>query len=253
MEKEKKVTKSNKTVKKSTGTKNTKNTKSAKSTKTTTKKVENKGNKKVETKEVKKTVVKDNNVKAEIINKKDENVKKEIKPSKSINDSSADFGGEEIRKLLIIIGAVCAVMLAFYFITEVVLKNKEEKEPTKEPEIKIEPEIQYEQILMGSLLNQNESTYYVFVYDEDDHMLDIYNQYLETYKNSDNEPLNVYRVNLSEDFNKAYVAEESYLEGSDMSKIKVTGTTLIRVKNDEVYKYYEGYEEISEKLKSMID
>lgn len=237
MEKDKKVTKGNNTTKKNTSSKNSK---TSKNTKSTTKKVENKGNKKVE--------IKDNNVKTEIVNKK------EVKISNNNNETSADFGGEEIRKLLIIIGAVCAVMLAFYFITEVVLKNKKENtETTKEPEITIESEIQYEQILMGSLLNQDESTYYVFAYTEDDPMLDIYNQYLESYKNSDNEPLNVYRVNLSEDFNKSYVADESYLEGDDVTKVRVTGTTLIRIKNDEIYKYYEGYEEISEKLKSMID
>lgn len=248
MEKDKKVTKSNNTTKKNTGSKTSKNTKS------TTKKVENKGNKKVEVKETKKVEIKDNNIKTEIVNKKEENIKKKVKVSKNNNEPSTDFGGEEIRKLLIIIGAVCAVMLAFYFITEVVLKNKKENtETTKEPEITIEPEIQYEQILMGSLLNQDESTYYVFAYTEDDPMLDIYNQYLESYKNSDNEPLNVYRVNLTEDFNKSYVADESYLEGDDVTKVKVTGTTLIRIKNDEIYKYYEGYEEISEKLKSMID
>ena len=264
MEKKDKITKSNKTVKKNTSEKSGKTTKKTatkkanETKKTTTKKVNNakststKNGKQIKEPNVKnsvKEVVKEENKKVEKVEVIETKAipKKETKIS---NDS--DFGGDEIRKLLIIIGAVCAVMLAFYFITEVVLKNKDtDTEP--DTEIKIEPEIQYEQILMGSLFIQNDTTYYVFAYDEEDPMLDIYNQYLETYKNSDNEPLNVYKVNLSEDFNKSYVDDESYLEGSDITKIKVTGTTLIRIKNDEVYKYYEGYEEISEKLKSMTE
>lgn len=186
--------------------------------------------------------VKENNKKVETIN-----VNKKFQ---SNNDISGDFGGSEIRKLLIIIGAVCAVMLAFYFITEVVLKNKKDK--TIEPDIKLEPTIQYEQILMGSLFNQNENDYYVFVYDEDDILVDIYNQYLSTYKNS-SDPVKVYKVNLSEDFNKSYISEESYLKGSDITKIKVTGTTLIRISDGEIYRAFEGYDEIIGRLKFMLE
>ncbi len=179
------------------------------------------------------------------------NKKEEVKPVSKVKDTT-DFGGDEIRKLLIIIGAVCAVMLAFYFITEVVLKNKKDKEPNKPSTAEVEPTIQYEEILMGSLLKQKETDYYVLVYDPEDIYLDMYMNYISNYKTSD-EPLSVYRVNLGKDYNKAYIAEESNLTGSDITMVKVKGTTLIRVSNGSVYKSFEGNDAIIGRFKYMLD
>ena len=165
-------------------------------------------------------------------------------------DTSSD-STDEIRKLLIIIGAVCAVMLAFYFITEVVVKNKKNSNNNNQNDIKVEPVIQYEQILMGSLFNQNESDYYVLVYDKDDAMLDLYNQYISSYNKLDSH-LKVYKVNLSEDFNKSYIGEESHLSGDNIKDIKVTGTTLIRIKDKEISSSYENGEDITKKLKELV-
>ena len=165
-------------------------------------------------------------------------------------DTSSD-STDEIRKLLIIIGAVCAVMLAFYFITEVVVKNKKNSNNNNQNDIKVEPVIQYEQILMGSLFNQNESDYYVFVYDKDDVMLDLYNQYISSYNKLDSH-LKVYKVNLSEDFNKSYIGEESHLSGGNIKDVKVTGTTLIRIKDKEIRSSYENSEDITKKLKELV-
>lgn len=236
------TSKSNSSVKKVSSTNTSKNKQNAKSQNNIKEtKVELNETKHNDKKIKNNVLIKENNKKVETIS-----ANKKYHPN---NDIDGDFGSSEIRKLLIIIGAVCVVMLAFYFITEFVLKNK--KDDSKEPEIKIEPTIQYEQILMGSLFNQNEDDYYVLVYDEDDKLIDIYNQYLQTYKNSE-DPVKVYKVNLSEDFNKTYINEESYLYGSDITKIKVTGTTLIRISEKEIYKAFEGYDEIISRLKFML-
>lgn len=188
--------------------------------------------------------------KDEKIVKDEKRINKEINKSVKMMDTSSD-STDEIRKLLIIIGAVCAVMLAFYFITEVVVKNKKNSNNNNQNDIKVEPVIQYEQILMGSLFNQNESDYYVFVYDKDDVMLDLYNQYVSSYNKLDSH-LKVYKVNLSEDFNKSYIGEESHLSGSNIKDIKVTGTTLIRIKDKEISSSYENSEDITKKLKELV-
>ena len=174
-----------------------------------------------------------------------------IKPQKTQALESSDFGGSEIRKLLIIIGAVCAVMLAFYFITEVVVKNKKEDKEETNPGV-TESVIQYEEIIMGSLLNQNEEDYYVLAYDPEDPYLSIYNDFISSYKASE-EPLKVYKVDLSKDFNKSYIADESYLAGTDVSAIKVKGTTLIRVSAKSVYKSFEGKDAIVARFKYMLN
>lgn len=231
-------------TKKSTGTskKTTNSKKSVVAPKEEAKKVETK---KKEVKTITKEEVKDNSIKNE------KKINKEINKSVKMVDTASD-GTDEIRKLLIIIGAVCAVMLAFYFITEVVVKNKD-KNSTDDNQggIKIEADIQYEKILMGSLFEQNESDYYVYVYDKEDVMTEIYSQYISSYNNLSSY-LKVYKVDLSEDYNKSYIATESYLSGGNITDIKVTGTTLIRIKDKQISSSYVGSEEIIKKLKELV-
>lgn len=218
----------------------------------TTKKQTPKTSKNIVTDEVKEIK---NEIKETKVEEKTEVVvpKKEVaKQQKNKSMESTDFGGDEIRKLLIIIGAVCAVMLAFYFITEVVVNNKKKEENNDKKPAVVDPVIQYEEILMGSILNQAEADYYVLAYDPEDPMLSIYNNYISSYKGSD-EPLKVYKVDLSKDYNKSYLAEESYLTGTDVSAVKVKGTTLIRVSEKSVYKSFEGKDAIIGRFKYMLN
>lgn len=221
MEKKKSTTKSNK---KGTNV-------NVKKTSTTAKKVSTNTSKKVETPK--------NISKVE---------SEKIVKNTSVTENTDDFSGNEIRKLLIIIGAVCAIMLSFYFITEFVLKNKKN---TKEPENAVETKIQYDEILMGSMLNQGSGEYYVFAYLEDDKMVNVYNSYIEQYEKIDGHK-KFYRVNLSSDFNKSYLADEYYLEGNDISKIKVSGTTLIKIIDNSVSYSYRDAETIVDKILRLI-
>ena len=82
-------------------------------------------------------------------------------------------------------------------------------------------------------------------------MLDLYNQYISSYNKLDSH-LKVYKVNLSEDFNKSYIGEESHLSGGNIKDIKVTGTTLIRIKDKEISSSYENSEDITKKLKELV-
>ena len=237
MEKKKSTTKSNK---KGTSA----NTKKGTTSKTaTTKKTTNSPAKKEVSKKVVETPKKV---------EKEENKVNMVKPVNNqkveVND---EFAGNEIRKLLIIIGAVCAVMLSFYFITEFVIKNKKDDEKENKP--KIDAVIQYDEILMGSSLNQGSGEYYVFAYLEDDTMLNVYNSYIEEYNKIDGHK-KIYKVNLSNDFNKSYVSgtDEYYLEGKDASKIKVRGTTLIKVIDNEISYSYRNSETIIDKLTRLI-
>lgn len=217
-----------------------------------------KGNaaKKVSNNNYKKNENKKNDISNQIEKVKEEVPKKEyekkdtVKMNKPNTYSESDVeAGKEIRKLLIIIGAVCAVMLSFYFITEFVVKNKKDKEDKKEVAT-IEPEIQYVQILMGNLFDQNEDDYYVLAYLEDDKMLSNYNNYIKTYEQMEGHA-KFYKVNLSDDFNKAYISDSAFVEGKDIKKIKVTGTTLVRIKNHEVYTSYLDSDAITGKFQRL--
>lgn len=236
MEKKKGTTKSNKK-----GT-NVSAKKTTTSKKTTTKKVTSSPAKK----EVKKVVETPKTIEKE---EKKVNVVTPTNNSKiEVND---EFAGNEIRKLLIIIGAVCAVMLSFYFVTEFVLKNKKNEKKDNKP--KTETVIQYDEILMGSSLNQGSGEYYIFAYVEDDSMLNVYNSYITEYNKIEGHK-KIYTVNLSNDFNKSYVSgtDEYYLEGKDVSKIKLRGTTLIKVVDNEINNSYRNSETIIDKFTRLI-
>ena len=227
MEKKKGTTKSNKK-----GT----NVSTRKSTSTT---------KKVEKKEVK-TPVATKKVEKEIV--KPVLKKEEVKKNTPVEPND-EFAGNEIRKLLIIIGAVCAVMLSFYFITEFVVKHK--KEENTENNKTTTPEIQYDEILMGEMFNQGSGEYYIFAYDEKDSLLSTYESYIKQYEAIDGHK-KFYRVNLSNDFNKGYVGTEAYIEGDDVTKIKVTGTTLIKIIDNKVSYSYLTFEKIVDKIQRLI-
>lgn len=245
-------------------TTNTKQTTSKKKTTTNTKVATKNAIKKVDTskkadvKEIN-TVKKTSTKKVETTNNNEKMAKKSEEKIVEKNNvtpinyqDDTDFGGDEIRKLLIIIGAVCAVMLVFYFITNGVVKNKKDKPKEETPNVKIEPEVNYDQILMGSLFNQKEDSYYVLAYTEDDEFYSIYETYLEKYNKLDDH-LKVYKVNLSDGFNKSYVADESYLQGNDINLIKVNGTTLIRIEEGEIYLSFEGVDAIIGRLKYITE
>ena len=189
-------------------------------------------------------VKKDTSIKKEIV--------KEVKVQKTnVPETEEEFGGDEIRKLLIIIGAVCAVMLAFYFITSFVIKPKEEKKDETEETTTVQT-IQYEQILMGELFNQNENDYYVLAFVEDDPMLEVYTSYIKLYSEKE-DAAKFYRVNLSDDMNKSYIGDEIYLEGSNIAKIKVKGTTLIRIKEHNIATSYTDYDAIKGKFERLMN
>ena len=57
---------------------------------------------------------------------------------------------------------------------------------------------------------------------------------------------------LEKDFNKSYIGEESHLSGGNIKDIKVTGTTLIRIKDKEISSSYENSEDITKKLKELV-
>lgn len=241
MEKKKSTTKSNKKGTNVSAKKNTTSKKVAPTKKTNTTKED--------------TTVKTETIK-KVVETKKVKEEKEINMARPINikqvEASDEFAGNEIRKLLIIIGAVCAVMLSFYFITEFVIKNKKD-DNTNNDTPKTETVIQYEEILMGSSLNQGSGEYYVFAYLEDDDMLNVYNSYIDSYNKIDGHK-KVYKVNLSNDFNKSYVSgtDEYYLEGSDVSKIKVRGTTLIKVIDNSISYSYRNSDTIIDKLTRLI-
>lgn len=184
---------------------------------------------------------KKNNVKkdSEILKEKEENIKVAKKELYFENNSSTD----ELSKLIKIVLIVTVIMLVFYGITVVVTKKA--KEATQKSE---KATIQYDSVVIGSMLNMDGS-YYILIEDEDDSKLSEYTTLLQSVQSNDDAPT-VYTANLSSSFNSQYVSDESNYD-SNLENFKVKGTTLVRVENHEIKDTYDTYDSITNKLNEL--
>ena len=114
--------------------------------------------------------------------------------------------------------------------------------------IPFEEQIQYDNIMLGSMLNIDGS-FYVLIEDADDIRLSEYTTMVQTIKANDDAPT-IYTADLSSGFNKEYLGDESDYS-SDMEKFKVTGTTLVKVSDNEIADVYDNYDDIIKKLDEL--
>lgn len=185
-------------------------------------------------------------------NKKDTTAETNKKnKKKAINDARRKLNyekttdGEEISKLIKIILIVTAVMVVFYGITVVVTKKASE---VSQEQNSAKTEIQYDNIVIGSML-KIDGSFYVLIEDEDDQRLSEYETLKQTIAANPDAPT-IYIAHLSDGFNSKYLGEESNYS-SDMTKFKVTGTTLVKIDNHKITETYDSYDEINKKMNEL--
>ena len=203
----------------------------------TTKKVNSKKpSKKVE--EVKAVLEEKKEVKE--LKEKKENIK-QARKQLYYNNSDSD----ELSKLIKIVLAVTFIIIVFYGLTVVVTNKAKEAAEEKNKQA---AEIQYDSIMIGSMLNIDGS-YYVLIEDEDDIRLSEYTTLIQTIKANDDAPT-IYTADLSSSFNKGYLGDKSNYD-SNMENFKVTGTVLVRVSDHKISKVYDTYDTITKKLEEL--
>ncbi|MBR3198867.1 MAG: hypothetical protein IKG27_02495 [Bacilli bacterium] len=156
--------------------------------------------------------------------------------------------GDELSKLAKIVFIVTAIIIVFYFITTFVTRKANAINTVKKLKTDNKAEIQYESIIIGSML-KIDGNYYVLIENNDDEKIDEYRTAVQTIKANDEAP-KIYRANLSNSFNKSYLAKESDYN-SDLSKFKVKGTTLIKVSDHKIEKTYDAYDDIKGELDKL--
>lgn len=154
---------------------------------------------------------------------------------------------DEFKKLTKVLVSVVVIFTLFFVITYFV--TKEDKEPIVDPIVKTE--IQYDEILIGELLNQNNSEYYVLVTKESDKYVGLYNAYLTIYNKKENAS-RVYTANLNNVFNKTYMSTESQFSFAYIKDIRFKQTTMLKIQNKQIISHYEAKEEIVNLLKDLI-
>lgn len=189
----------------------------------------------------KQNVKKQNSISSKTV--KNNSKKKEVKVEAKTDEKNIEKK-KDIQKIAILVAIIIGVFGICWIIVSVF--NKKNYDDIFEPETLGNTEIQYDEIIVGTILNQKASTYYVLVLEEDDtsysNMLQQYKEYNYEYK--------IYTVDLGSTFNKNSVSEESSYEKDNM---KFKGTTLLKIVDNEIDTVYENINEIEDLLNDLLE
>lgn len=145
-----------------------------------------------------------------------------------------------IKNIIIFITIILIVIVSFYGITLLIVEKRQNE--TTAPDN--ESVIKYDEILVGSLYQQSETTYYVLATTANDTKSSDYNSALATYSAKE-DSLATYTIDLDNGFNKKYLKEESNFE-EQFPTFKTS--TLLKIENSKITEIYEGTE-----IKTILD
>lgn len=201
----------------------------------------------------KKNTIKNDSVDYKKINNSS-NVKSKLKEEKKQTISKArkelvfaESGNDEVVKLVKVVLLVTAVMIVFYFVTSFVTRKANAKKVAQKSKAE-KTVIQYENIIIGSMLNKD-GEYYVLIEKDDDDNLSEYDTLVQTISVNDEAP-KIYKANLTDIFNKMYLSDENNYD-SNLSNFKVKGTTLIKVSDHSISETYDNHDSIKSKLDEL--
>ncbi len=159
----------------------------------------------------------------------------------------------ELVRLVKIIVIITVIMALIYVVTMIATKKADEvkKDDTSTSEKTTKTEIQYDNIMIGTMLNKG-GTYYVLIEEDknDDQRIGEYDQLVTTIKNKEG-ATKIYKVDLTDAFNKVYKAKESNYYVDNISDFKVTGTTLVKIEDAKVVTAFDDYDGIKNELNNL--
>ncbi len=157
---------------------------------------------------------------------------------------------DEMTRLFKIVLIITAIFIVFYGVTLLVTKKADEvNDNTSDQNNAQVTEIQYDNIMIGTMLNYG-GTYYVLIEQADDTRSAEYTALIDTIKSADDAPT-VYKANLTDSFNKDYLAKEENYYVENIADFKVTGTTLVQIENGKIKSVFDNYDAIKNKLKDL--
>lgn len=150
------------------------------------------------------------------------------KNNKSYNQ---DF---EVGNLVKIILVILVVFGLFYVLTYYIQKNKKTESNNNDTKNTITT-IQYDEILMGEILNQSENEYYVLLVKNEDYTK-TYKEYISKYSNGNK----FYYSLIDNGMNSRYLSDTSNLNVENIDELKVVGTSLVKVNSGKIIESYDG-------------
>lgn len=140
----------------------------------------------------------------------------------------------EIGNLFKIILIILVVFGIFYIFTYYLQKNRKSEMLKNNITNKITI-IQYDEILLGDLLNQNDTEYYVLIVSKSDYN-DRYKEYLSKYNNNNK----FYYSLIDNGLNKAYISDISNFDIEDIKDLRISGTSLLKINSGKIIASYDG-------------
>lgn len=147
----------------------------------------------------------------------------------------------DLKKLVILIIIIVFILGIIYFIT----KAFEKKDYSNIFNNSLDTaEIQYQEIMLGTLFQQGDGEYYVLVIDDKDNSTNIFKSYVSTYQEAKHK-IPLYTVDLNNVFNKnAKASQSNYIKG----QLKFRGTTLLRIKGKEIKETLDQIDQINNRF-----
>jgi len=173
-------------------------------------------------------------------------LEKEKREMREFNSMDSDTS---IKNGLIIAGCVVGFVLLMFAFTKI--KTGEWDLFTKENDITYKAEIQTTKILCGQTLNRSDSEYYVLAYETGEDTVSLYDSVLERY-NASSKALPLYKLDLSNSRNGICKSDTLNIS-NNISELKLSVPTLIKVVNGNITESYKSYDEIKNKLLSYVD
>ncbi len=181
--------------------------------------------------------------------KKKDYKKKLEKEKRDLKDYREKNEGINTKTFIYItIGVVGFVLLMFVFTK---IKTGEWNIFTKENAFKYSAEIQNTKILCGSILNREDNEYYVLACDINADDVSLYETVIERYKGG-SKTLPLYKLDLGNSRNNICKGDTLNITG-DVTTLKLTVPTLIKVKDGKIIENYTNYDSIKNHLFSYVD
>jgi len=157
--------------------------------------------------------------------------------------------GVNLKTFLIITGCVIAFVFLVFLFTKI--KTGEWNLFTRNNNVTYVANAQTTKILCGGILNRKDSEYFVLAYEMKEDNASLYDSILSRY-NLGKSIIPLYKVDLSNSRNNLCKDNNSNIT-NDISTLKLSIPTLIKVKDGRIIENYHDYDTIKNVLFSYVD
>ena len=167
---------------------------------------------------------------------------KKTKRIKNMGYASEDTN--DVKRFIIILAIVIVFVVAAYFFTRIFVTKDLLHEDTKEV---TSGAINYNNTLIGNMFNKTSEEYFVMLVDTKENRSVFYLGLMNNYVKKEG-ALPIYLADLSNALNTRFIADEANIT-ENLDEFKVSGPTLVKIKNGKVSKYYTTDDDILNNLK----